>query len=180
MTEYQTAIGASDEWYTPPYIFEALDGRFDCDVASPGCHKVPWIPARAHFTSNSLDQDWFGCVWMNAPFGRRNGLLPWLEKFIAHGNGIALTPDRTSAPWWQVACRASDGVLFVSPKTKFIDADGNEGKQPGNGVTLFAIGHQGMNMLRNADGLIGTMMLPWREARNFDATPPESPEEPHL
>jgi hypothetical protein len=38
---------------------------------------------------------------MNPPFGGRNGLAPWLDKFFANGNGIALTPDRTSAPWWQ-------------------------------------------------------------------------------
>ena len=41
---------------------------------------------------------WAGFVWMNAPFGARNGLEPWLAKFFAHNNGIALVPDRTRWP----------------------------------------------------------------------------------
>jgi hypothetical protein len=27
---------------------------------------------------------------MNAPFGARMGLVPWIKKFIEHGNGICL------------------------------------------------------------------------------------------
>lgn len=27
--------GESDEWYTPRYIFDALNARFDMDVAAP-------------------------------------------------------------------------------------------------------------------------------------------------
>src|SRR6266481_2937708 len=80
------ATAASVEWYTPPEVFRALNCRFDLDVASPGAHKVPWIPADRHFTlaDNGLEQDWGDAyVWMNAPY--RRGLLPlWLEKFREH------------------------------------------------------------------------------------------------
>ena len=34
MGQWETK-GASDEWYTPAYIFDALGERFDMDVASP-------------------------------------------------------------------------------------------------------------------------------------------------
>ena len=77
---------------------------------------------------------------MNPPFGGRNGLVPWLDKFFDHGNGIALTPDRTSAPWWQDAARRADGILFVAGKIKFERPDGSVGKSPGTGTTLFASG----------------------------------------
>jgi hypothetical protein len=38
MALHEQCVGATDEWYTPPYIFEALGCTFDVDVASPGQH----------------------------------------------------------------------------------------------------------------------------------------------
>lgn len=147
---YWQMPGASDEWYTPAYIFEALGVTFDLDVAAPkwGPHHVPcngW-----HYT-DSLVKEWSGFVWMNAPFGGRNGLAPWLDKFFAHGNGIALTPDRTSAPWWQTAARRADAILFISPKVKFERPDGTTGNSPGTGTTLFSIGGVGFQALERAE-----------------------------
>ncbi len=88
---------------------------------------------------------------MNPPFGGRNGLVPWLDRFFAHGNGIALTPDRTSAPWWQDANRRADATLFVAGKVKFIRPDGTEGRSPGTGTTLFAAGQRAKAALIRAE-----------------------------
>ena len=55
------SAGASDELYTPAYVFEALGERFDMDVAHRGdatCH----LPATTWITSGSLDHDWHGCM----------------------------------------------------------------------------------------------------------------------
>lgn len=76
---------------------------------------------------------------MNPP-GGRNGLVPWLEKFIEHGDGVALVPDRTSAPWWQNFVKRADTVLFVSPKLKFLGRDGKPGGSPPQGTCLVGIG----------------------------------------
>ena len=35
MTHREQAIGASDDWYTPARVFEALGTTFDLDVAAP-------------------------------------------------------------------------------------------------------------------------------------------------
>src|SRR5262245_41200860 len=101
MALHEQAVGRTSEWYTPAWIFDRFDCEFDLDVASPGQDITPWIPARRFITCHSLAAPWTGFVWMNAPFGPRNGIVPWLNKFVCHANGIALTPDRTSAPWWQ-------------------------------------------------------------------------------
>jgi hypothetical protein len=101
MALHEQSVGATDEWYTPPHVFKAMGVRFFMDAASPGPSVVPWIPAAMHIRADSLETEWVGFVWLNPPFGGRNGLVPWLEKFFAHGNGVALVPDRTSAPWWQ-------------------------------------------------------------------------------
>ena len=153
--------GKSDEWYTPPYVFEALDCWFDMDVASPGAQRVPWVPAPRHLVSDSLEQAWHGFVWMNPPFGGRNGIVPWLSKFFAHGNGIALTPDRTSAPWWQRFAREADAVLFVSPKIKFIPGSSAKASHPAQGTTLMAVGYDATRALERAtaNGL-GTLYIP--------------------
>lgn len=142
------AAGRSDEWYTPPRIFAALGCRFDLDVAHP---PVPThVPADRVITSGSLNAEWSGFVWMNPPFGGRNALEPWLARFFDHGNGIALTPDRTSAPWWQAAAARADAVLFTRGKVRFLRPDGSEGRSPGCGTTLFAAGGRAVEAMRRA------------------------------
>lgn len=141
--------GKSDEWYTPPYVFDALGAKFDLDVAHPIIPTA--VPAERVITEGSLQKEWSGFVWMNPPFGKRMGLVPWLDRFFKHGNGIALTPDRTSAPWWQDAARKADAVLFVDGKIKFIKPDGTSGNSPGTGTTLFASGKKAVSALLRAE-----------------------------
>ena len=151
MSAWET-IGKSDDWMTPAYIFDALGTTYDMDVAT--CWPGPThVPAHEKIYRNSLDQIWNGFIWMNPPFGGRNALMPWLKKFVAHGNGIALTPDRTSAPWFQFIAARSDAVLFLSPKVKFERPDGTLGVSPSTGTALFAIGERGVAALINARSL---------------------------
>lgn len=152
MSIWEPSIGASDEWYTPKYIFDAMGATFDLDVSAPEGGS-PHVPAAQYITKaqNGLEMPWQGFVWMNPPFGGRNGLVPWLDRFFAHGNGIALTPDRTSAPWWQDAARRADMILFTAGKVKFERPDGSIGNAPGNGTTLFAVGREATVALSNAE-----------------------------
>lgn len=142
----------SNEWYTPEYIFEALGVEFNLDVASPKDRTHCSVPARRFYDKDvdGLATGWFGFVWMNPPFGHQKTKETWIRKFLSHGNGIALMPDRTSAPWWQHFSQHSDSVLFVKGKIKFIRPDGTLGESPGNGTTLFAVGSKGNEALRNA------------------------------
>lgn len=41
MSLHEQSVGATDEWYTPPYVFDAMDSVFDLDVASPGHEVTP-------------------------------------------------------------------------------------------------------------------------------------------
>lgn len=148
MSHWEPSGGASDEWYTPAYIFEALGCVFDLDVAHPETGPTH-VPCRNWLYRDSLSRPWTGFIWMNPPFGGRNSLEPWLDKFFDHGNGIALTPDRTSAPWFQEAWGRADSVLFT-PKVKFIRPDGSLGKAPSNGTTLWAAGSRATRALADA------------------------------
>lgn len=153
MAAYEEA-GQTDEWYTPRYIFEALGETFDLDVASPP-GGPRHVPAAAWFDSHGLGRQWTGFVWMNPPFGHQKTKREWLAKFFAHGNGIALVPDRTSAPWFQEFGAQSDAILWVSPKIKFERPDGTRGEWPGTGTALFAAGDRAVAaLLRSRLGFV--------------------------
>lgn len=160
MALHEQSVGASDEWYTPPYVFEALGCTFDMDVASPGFDVTPWVPAKTFICKGREDVPWRGFIWMNPPFGGRNGLVPWLERFVAHGNGICLVPDRTSAPWWQQFMPLMDLTLQVSGKIKFIPGSGQKAGSPAQGTTLGAIGRKGVHALLWAErAKLGTVWM---------------------
>ena len=151
MAAYEAA-GESDEWYTPKYIFDALGEWFDLDVACPP-EGPRHTPSTSFFCERALERSWSGFVWMNPPFGHQSTKRAWLGKFFSHGNGIALVPDRTSAPWFQEFAPKADAVLWVSPKIKFERPDGTTGDSPGTGTCLFAAGERAVLALVRASSL---------------------------
>ena len=144
--------GESNEWYTPAYIFEAIGEQFDLDVACPP-EGPRYTPASNWYSEGALDRNWFGFVWMNPPFGHQATKREWLSKFFSHGNGIALIPDRTSAPWYQEYAPLADLLLMISPKVKFERPDGSIGESPGGGITLLAAGARAEKALYRAQSL---------------------------
>ncbi len=150
MAEHEPCIGESDEWYTPREIFDALGEVFDLDPCSPGAGH--WVPTRKFITKDAdgLAAEWEGFVFMNPPFGGRNGHVPWLEKFLRHGNGIAIVRAYTSAAWFHEHAIKADAMLFPKGKTKFIRPDGSVGKSPGHGVVLLAMGERAKRALRRS------------------------------
>lgn len=158
MSAYEAA-GKSDDWHTPRYIFDALGEIFDQDVAAP--REGPrYVPALEWFYSDALARDWTGFIWMNPPFGHQSTKRAWLRKFVDHGNGIALLPDRTSAPWYQEFVPLCDAYLCVSPKIKFEREDGSIGESPGTGTVLLACGSRAMSSLIRARWTLGMVSTP--------------------
>jgi len=134
MAEHETCLGATDDWYTPPDIFAALKLEFDLDPCSPGPDH--WVPARK--------------VFKNPPFGGRNGHVPWLRKFLKHGNGIAIVRAYTSSAWFHEHAIHAETWLFPKGKTKFIRPDGTIGTAPGHGVVLLGMGAVANRALRQS------------------------------
>ena len=149
MSEHEFAVPIEPlEWFTPQSTFDGIRRggieEFDLDAAHPG-RSNPYciVPARKIYTiaDDGLRQPWHRLVWLNPPFGGRRGQVPWLRKFFAHGNGIALCAARTSADWFhEVVVPNAQLLLFPSGKTKFIRPDGSIGKEPGTGVVLIGAG----------------------------------------
>lgn len=150
MAEHEPSIGASDDWYTPPAIFDALGLKFDLDPCSPGCGH--WVPASQIYTKadDGLSMPWRGLVFVNPPFGGRNGHIPWLRKFLDHGNGVAIVRAYTSSAWFHQWAVKAETMLFPKGKTKFIRPDGSIGKAPGHGVVLLGMGETANRALRQS------------------------------
>lgn len=146
--EHENCIGESNEWYTPREIFAALKLSFDLDPCSPG--PGHWVPAKRIYTAadDGLSRPWKGMVFVNPPFGGRRGQVPWLKKFIEHGNGIAICRAYTSADWFHDVAIKAHGLLFPRGKTKFIRPDGSIGRAPGAGVAILAMGWEACHALQ--------------------------------
>lgn len=140
MAEHENSIGESDEWYTPRAIFDALGLTFDLDPCSPG--PGHWVPARRIYTEpdDGLSQPWRGTVFMNPPFGGRNGHVPWLVKFFDHRNGVAIVRSYTSSGWWHDHMHRAEVLCWPRGKTKFVRPDGSIGRAPGHGIVLIGMG----------------------------------------
>lgn len=143
--------GKSDEWFTPKYVFDALGCNFDMDVACPKDLTHIKTPAGLFISENSLQIDWSGFIWMNPPFGDKDNKIDWLNKFFNHGNGIALTPDRTCTDWWHYAFDRSGAVLFPKGRVNFIKPDGTKGDGAGTNSCLWASGKKAFKVLRDAE-----------------------------
>jgi hypothetical protein len=169
MAEHEPSVGKSDDWYTPRAIFDALGLTFDLDPCSPGAGH--WVPARQVFTKadDGLSQPWAGLVFMNPPFGGRNGHVPWLKKFLDHGNGVAIVRAYTSADWFHKHMARADAWMFPKGKTKFVRPDGTIGKAPGHGVVFVAMGDVSVNAVLNSG--LGLVVAPGHMSNTQKSTP---------
>jgi phage N-6-adenine-methyltransferase len=145
----------SDEWYTPPEIFDLLGLEFDLDVASPKDRTHCCVPAKRFLTieDDALSQHWSKAdlIWMNPPFGKRNGHLEWFNKLFLQGNGVGLCRAYTSAVWWHDIIRNWPVVVFPRGKTRFINAQGVVGTSPSTGIALLGIGKRAVTKMLEID-----------------------------
>ena len=135
-----------DDYYTPQWIFQALNIKFDLDVAAP-LGGVPWLPTENHYSieDNGLVQNWYGKVWMNPPYSETT---PWVNKFIEHKNGIALLPF-TKAKWGVLIWEKADRIVALNSKLKFVHKDEGE-KEIFMPVFLAAMGDYCATYLENS------------------------------
>ena len=140
---------ANDEQYTPAWIFNVLGVRFDLDVCAP-IGGTGLVPADRHYSlvDDGLASPWIGRVWMNPPYSKPT---PWVDKFIEHGNGIALLPMSKSG-WSKRIWNAADGISYVGTM-KFVQDNGlsNQIYMP---VLLYSIGEQNVRALQHLEGRV--------------------------
>jgi hypothetical protein len=148
MTVHERAVAATVEWRTPASLFDRLGGvTFDLDPASaPG----DVVPARSRFdkAADGLAHEWTGHVWLNPPYGPAG--VRFIDRMIAHGDGLLLLPSRTETAAYQRCLDAADVVCLLRDRLWFTRSDGFRGRSS-FGSTLFAFGDWAGYILLRAD-----------------------------
>lgn len=144
--------GEENQWFTPKYIFDALNLEFDMDPCSPG-KGLTHVPARQHLTvdDDGLKTPWLGTVFMNPPYGKHTP--EWMSKLAEHNDGIALVFARTDVRWFQDNVYKASVVCFISSRIKFHKGHIGDGSQigtPGAGSMLIAYGEKSKNAVLNS------------------------------
>ena len=132
----------SDDYYTPKWLFDAINLTFDIDVASPP-QGPPHTPCKRFYTKadNGLIQPWYGRVWMNPPYSKPK---PWVERWINHGNGIALLP-MNGGQWLNTLWNSNAKGVWLG-RLPFI-RNGKEQKGTSFNVVLWAIGNDNIDAI---------------------------------
>lgn len=140
--------GKTNTWLTPLWIIEEL-GKFDFDPCGFNGHKT--AKQILFPPTNGLNEQWFGRVWLNPPYGKETGI--WLEKLSQHGNGIALVFGRTETTWFQSA--KADLIFTIKGRIKFLKPDFTEATNAGHGSILLAYGRKnaGAILSSNLEGV---------------------------
>lgn len=138
---------ANDELYTPKYIFDALGLEFDLDPCSPNEGSV--VPAKQAYSLpfDGLSAPWFGLVWMNPPFSKPS---PWVDRWLDHGNGIALLPMGGNARWLNKIWQSEAAVVVLPPNVPFTNTQ-NEQQTIMYRIALWAMGENNIEALKNAN-----------------------------
>jgi phage N-6-adenine-methyltransferase len=145
---HESQHSVTKEWYTPQWIFEALDIEFDLDPCGP-IDDVGCVPAKKKYTilDDGLKQPWVGTVWLNPPYGRSTTL--WMAKMHEHRDGIALVFSRTDTAWFHDYAIHATLLLFLRKRIAFIDSrTGLETSGAGAGSLLCAWGEKAATALR--------------------------------
>jgi hypothetical protein len=154
---HQKTIGDSQNWITPRFILDAL-GPFDLDPAA--ADPRPWDFASESWAWGSLELPWFGRVFLNPPFDRRE-VGDWVARLARHGNGILLIHARTETGWFQPIWDHASAILFLADRLHFHHPDGTRCKaNSGAPALLAAFGETNVEVLKRC-GLKGVLTEHW-------------------
>lgn len=110
-------------WFTPRR-FIAILGPFDLDPCTVSFR--PFDTAHRHIERDKggcgLSFIWSGDVWLNPPYGRE--LMPFIDKFIAHRQGVMLIFARMGSEGVQKLLSAGANAYCLRQRVHFIHKDG--------------------------------------------------------
>lgn len=110
------------DWGTPPAFLDYLrtERTWVPDLDAAASHENTKAPAffdGDHFDSDGLEQDWFGDVWLNPPFGNEIG--SWLAKCAEEikrpevNSIMALVPARCDTKWFHEIVMPHAYMIFL-------------------------------------------------------------------
>jgi len=118
----------SDEWTTPQWLFDELDGEFHFNLDP--CSTDENAKCKTHFTvsDDGLHKNWGGCrVFCNPPYSQ---IAKWVEKAyresLKEGTVVVLLiPARTDTRYFHDYIYHRSEIRFISGRLKFSNAKWN-------------------------------------------------------
>lgn len=114
------ASSATCEWETPVELFDKLNDIYGFEIDVCATRENAKCPKFFTKEDDGLKQDWYGCCWMNPPYGREIG--KWMKKAYEEGQKdatvVCLVPARTDTAWWHDYAMQGD-VQFIRGRIKF-------------------------------------------------------------
>lgn len=116
----------SDEWYTPPDFFLALDKEFGFTLDPCSTHEN--ARCKRHYTllDNGLLKDWgTETVFCNPPYSRIGNWVAKCYSAAQHGATVVmLIPSRTDTEYWHRYCMKGE-IRFIKGRLRFGGAKHN-------------------------------------------------------
>ena len=141
-------IKATDEWYTPLELIQAL-GEFDLYPCAP--ISPLWQTARVMYNKNDdgVTKEWHGRVWLNPPYTQ-----PFLKQFVQrmanHNNGIALLYNlRGNTMFHDIIIPTATAMKFLRKCIRFYRPDGTQGGCSGCGSVLISWGEDNARVIQS-------------------------------
>lgn len=152
-TSYQRTT-ASDEWYTPREIVDAL-GHFELDPCAPVRPLYQTADVMVDKNRDGLKYPWGGCrVWCNPPYSQPL-ITQFVQRMADNNNGILLLFARLDNKLFQeIILPRATAILFMRHRVRFYREDGTQGGSPGIGSVLIAFGSNNAEILRRS-GIAG-------------------------
>jgi ParB family chromosome partitioning protein len=139
----------NNEWYTPAEFCESARVVMGEITLDPASCKVANKQVRASkfFTAeqDGLNREWFGCVWLNPPYGQpliadfaKKVVTEWQSGRIQAA--IVLVNNATETAWFQSMLIEAHAVCFKSGRIRFLDATGAPANTPLQGQAFLYFG----------------------------------------
>lgn len=140
-------------WFTPKEFIEKL-GPFDVDPCTVSFR--PFNTAAVHFEHDKgecgLVGTWQGRVWLNPPYGK--SIMPFIEKFIDHKNGVMLIFARMGSEGVQSLIRSGAFIYCLRKRVKFIHKAGNKVSNAGTDSLLVFFNLIEFEKVKHFDGVL--------------------------
>ena len=118
-----------EDWGTPPWLFNELDGIFDFSfdlAASEDNTKCNYYLTKDEDFLSSLHDfylQWFSVLvkswcWCNPPYGKR-GCEKWIDSIFLLPNTVSLIPASVGAKWFLKCWKEADAIVWLHKRLKF-------------------------------------------------------------
>jgi hypothetical protein len=102
-----------------------------------------------HIPVNAVGVEFIRCMEDGV---RTNRMREWIDRFVAHSNGILFTSANSYCRWWQALSRQADAVLLIQGYVNAVDGRNiNRKSRASFGSCMFAMGERAVAALRLAE-----------------------------